>query len=190
MSTPRGGPDSALPVGASPLLAALSAQEAGKGGQGPHVHSFNAPTMLLELAAIAAVAWVGFYPLVFAGLTAVIALTLGARLEFARLQNEMPFYFDRLPSRSALFTGSCRHGSAGQSAARRGRRPADISRYRRRALNWVADLRLHAVSRRADRTLAGHALQARPLRWGYFRLAAPLGPIFSIGICFCRPRIQ
>ena len=29
-----------------------------------------------------------------------------------------------------------------------------------------------------------HRLQARPLRWGFFRLAAPLGLLFSAGLSF------
>ena len=65
---------------------------------------FNAIAMLAELAAIAGVAWFGFsYPLLFAGVTALTALTLGIALEIARLKNEFPFYFDRQPGLSAYF---------------------------------------------------------------------------------------
>ncbi len=50
---------------------------------------FNAFLMALELAAIGAVAWVGFLhgpTLFFAGGTALMALGLGAALEIARLR--------------------------------------------------------------------------------------------------------
>ena len=60
---------------------------------------FNAIFMALELAAIAGVAWLGLHsPLLFAAVTASLALALGIGLEIARLKNEMPFYFDRPPS--------------------------------------------------------------------------------------------
>lgn len=65
---------------------------------------FNALLMVLELAAIGSIAWAGFtYPLAFAAGTAAIAFFLGMRLEYARLQNEIPFYFDRVPGRTAVF---------------------------------------------------------------------------------------
>lgn len=148
---------------------------------------FNGLMMLVELAAIAAVAWVGFtYPLMFAGLTAGIALTLGARLEFARLQNEMPFYFDRLPSRSALFQWLIAGTEALVKALLAGVAGlitflgTDAER-----LTWVAGIFAFTLFLGVQivRWLTT-ALQARPLRWGYFRLAAPLGLIFSIGLSF------
>jgi uncharacterized membrane protein len=66
---------------------------------------FNAILMALELAAIAGVAWLGLQsPLLFAGVTAALALAVGAGLEIARLKNEMPFYFDRPPGQLQVFT--------------------------------------------------------------------------------------
>lgn len=144
----------------------------------------NAALMALELAAIAAVAWLGFHhPLIFAGLTAAIALILGARLEFARLQNEMPFYFDRAPSRTALFTWGVALTEAMVKALLAGVVAlltflgTDPER-----LTWVAGIFAFTLflGIQIVRWLAA-TLRARPLRWGYFRLAAPLGLIFSIG---------
>ena len=64
----------------------------------------NAFVMALELAAIAGVAWLGLnFPLFFAALTTLTALSLGVSLEYARLTNEMPFYFDRKPGRTRYF---------------------------------------------------------------------------------------
>lgn len=144
----------------------------------------NAALMALEVAAIAAVAWLGFHhPLMFAGLTAAIALILGARLEFARLQNEMPFYFDRLPGRSMLFTWGVALTEAVVKALLAGVvglltfLGTDPER-----LTWVAGIFAFTLflGIQIVRWLAA-TLGARPLRWGYFRLAAPLGLIFSIG---------
>lgn len=145
----------------------------------------NGIVMLLELAAIAAVAWLGYHaPLVFAALTFAVALGLGISLEIARLKNEMPFYFDRPPNRVALFAGLVGTLEALVKAILAGVvglltfLGTDQDR-----LAWVAGIFavtlfvgcnvLHVLTR---------TLQARPLRWGYFRLAAPLGLLFSIGL--------
>lgn len=145
----------------------------------------NAILMLAELAAIAAVAWLGFnFPLLFAGLTALIALALGVRLEYARLQNEMPFYFDRLPGSTTLFAWLVGCTEALVKALLAGVvglltfLGTDPER-----LWWVACifgfvlfLGVQLVS------WLTRSFKARPLRWGYFRLAAPLGLLFSIGL--------
>ena len=145
----------------------------------------NAATMAIELAAIAAVAWLGLhYPLVFAGVTAAIAITIGVRLEFARLQNEFPFYFDRVPGRAVLFAWVVGGAEAFVKALLAGVvglltfLGTDPER-----LTWVALIFAFTLFLGVQivRWLT-HTLKARPLRWGYFRLAAPLGLIYSIGI--------
>ncbi len=148
---------------------------------------FNAIVMMLEVAAIAGVAWIGFSePLLFAGLTFVIALGLGTSLEIARLKNEMPFYFDRAPSRVALFAGVVGSIEALVKAILAGVVAlltflgTDQDR-----LAWVAGI--FAVTLFAGCNIVhvlARLLQARPLRWGYFRLAAPLGLMFSVGLAF------
>jgi hypothetical protein len=145
---------------------------------------FNAFLMALELAAIYAVAWLGYTaPLLFAAVTALAALGLGVALEIARLRNEIPFYFDRPPGRFQLFTRAVASIEAFVKALLAGVVAlltflgTDSER-----LFWVSAI--FAVTLflgvQAVRFLA-QRFGARPLRWGYFRLAAPLGLTFSIG---------
>lgn len=144
----------------------------------------NAVAMLLELAAIAAIAWTGYtYPLGFAVATAAIALVLGLRLEYARLQNEIPFYFDREPGRVAVFAWVVAGGEAFVKALLAGFVAlltflgTDPDR-----LGWVASIFAFTLFLGVQIVRWLNAtLKARPMRWGYFRLAAPLGIIFSVG---------
>ncbi len=145
----------------------------------------NGVIMIAELAAIAAVAWLGLnFPLAFAVLTTLVAAALGFRLEYARLQNEMPFYFDRPPGRSAMFAWIVGGTEAFVKALLAGVvglltfLGTDHDR-----LTWVAIIfgfvlfvGVQIVS------WLTRQFQARPLRWGYFRLAAPLGLLFSFGL--------
>lgn len=147
----------------------------------------NGLVMALELVAIAAVAWAGLtYPLYFALGTAAIVLVMGAWLEYARIQNEIPFYFDRAPNRSMLFAWLVAAGESIAKALLAGVvglmtfLGTDAER-----LWWVAAIFAITlfIGVQIVRWLAYH-LRARPLRWGYFRLAAPLGLIFSVGQSF------
>ncbi|MGQ0457610.1 MAG: hypothetical protein ACT4OU_11170 [Hyphomicrobium sp.] len=147
----------------------------------------NAFVMLAELAAIAAVAWLGLTsPLAFAALTTLIALGLGVSLEIARLKNEMPFYFDREPNRLALFAGSVGSVEALVKAALAGAAGlltflgTDQDRLTTVAIVFAVCL---FIGCQIVNWLT-HRFKARPLRWGYFRLAAPLGLMFSIGLSF------
>jgi hypothetical protein len=148
---------------------------------------FNGMIMVLELAAIAAVAWVGFTaPLAFAGATALLALVLGVALEYARLKYEFPFYFDRLPGRSVIIIAIAGSIEAIVKAILAGAvglltfLGTDQDR-----LKWVAVIFAVCLflGVQAVRPLM-YRLKARPLRWGYFRLAAPLGLLFSAGLTF------
>ena len=148
---------------------------------------FNAIAMLAELAAIAGVAWFGFsYPLLFAGVTALTALTLGIALEIARLKNDMPFYFDRAPGRLQLFTAVVGSTEALVKAVLAGVAAlltflgTDTERLNLVAIAFGVCLYLGVQGVR----FLSHRLKARPLRWGYFRLAAPLGLLFSAAISF------
>jgi hypothetical protein len=147
----------------------------------------NGLIMALELAAIAGVAWTGLhFPLAFAGVTAALALGLGINLEYARLQNEFPFYFDRLPGRATIF------------AALVGSLEAFVKALLAGVVGLLTFLgtdheRLWSVAVIFGVCLfcgvalvrwLTHRLQARPLRWGYFRLAAPLGILYSAGLSF------
>jgi len=148
---------------------------------------FNGLLMALELAAIGGVAWVGYTaPLVFAAGTAVIALAVGAALEIARLKYEFPFYFDRAPGRSMILivaVGALESITKAVLAGVVGLLTflgTDPERLKNVAIIFAIALFLGV---QAVRFLMGR-LKARPLRWGYFRLAAPLGLLFSAGLTF------
>ena len=145
----------------------------------------NALIMALELAAIAGVAWLGLnFPLAFAAVTTLTALALGISLEYARLTNEIPFYFDRKPGRTAYFAAVV----------------GSVEAFAKSMLAGVAGL-LTFLGTDQDRLMhvaiifgiclflgvglvrwLTHRFKARPLRWGYFRLAAPLGLLYSAGL--------
>lgn len=139
----------------------------------------------VEIGAVAAVAWTGLrYPLPFAAGTAVLACLMGVVLERARLVNELPFYFGRgrtaltlLGSGIALVEGALKALLAGLVAL------LTFSGTDQARLLWVAVIFGLCV-------FAGSSLLRRlsisfgaiPSRWGYFRLAAPLGLIYSAAI--------
>lgn len=148
---------------------------------------FNAFIMLAELAAIAAVAWLGLhFPLIFAAATFLTALGLGIALEIARLKNEIPFYFDRPPGRPSIFVAAVGSSEAFVKALLAGVAAlltflgTDIGRLTTVAITFGVCLFLGIQGVR----FLTHRLKARPLRWGYFRLAAPLGLLFSAGLSF------
>lgn len=145
----------------------------------------NALIMAAEIAAVAAVAWLGLhYPLMFAVATASLALVLGLLLEYARLRHELPFYFGgSAPSAGllvpfvALTTALVRAAVAGLVAL------LTFSGTDPERLFWVAivfGVTLYAATSML-RALTIR-LDARPARWGYFRLAAPLGILYALGL--------
>jgi hypothetical protein len=145
----------------------------------------NAVIMAAEIAAVAAVALLGYrYPFVFAAVTAGLSFLLGLRLEMARLSFELPFYFEgaRSPRRVLVaLVGSLEaimKGVLAGLAALFTFAGTDSER-----LLWVAvvfGLTTYAGST-ALRALSV-SFRAEPWRWGYFRLAAPLGLAFSAGL--------
>ena len=143
----------------------------------------NAVIMAGEVAAVAALAAFAFYyPFVFAGVTAALSFVLGLRLELARLRYELPFYFGGLAKRgtssrrssapSRRCSRACWPGSPRCSRSP-ARTPTDCSgsRFCSGCASTPA-LPSCGFSIRAD---------ALPMRWGYFRLAPPLGLLFSAG---------
>ncbi|MFN3868701.1 MAG: hypothetical protein ACK4MF_06510 [Hyphomicrobiaceae bacterium] len=151
----------------------------------------NAIIMALEIAAVAGVAWLGFtYPLIFAGVTAGLAFVLGLMLEHARLRHELPFYFGRAGEGSAARAGAgllvpfvalssslVRAVVAGVVAL------LTFSGTDQARLFWVAivfGVTLYLAA--AILRFLAVRLDARPSRWGYFRFAAPLGIIYSVGL--------
>ena len=148
---------------------------------------FNLIVLGLEIGAVVAVAWAGLhYPLPFAAATAVLAGWMGMVLERARLINELPFYFGGsrtaltlLGSLIALVEGGLKALLAGLVAL------LTFSGTDPSRLFWVSvifGLCLFAGTSLLRRLSISFG--AIPSRWGYFRLAAPLGLLFSAAISF------
>lgn len=148
----------------------------------------NALIMALELAAVAGVAWLGMtYPFPFAAATAALAFALGMFLEYKRLRHELPFYFGerRSAGRGAGFlvpfvatTSALIRGAVAGIVALLTFSGTDAQRLV--AIAIVFGVTLY-VATNLLRVLTVR-LDARPSRWGYFRLAAPLGVIYSVGL--------
>ena len=140
-----------------------------------------------ELAAILAIAALGYnQPLIFAGVTFVLAMWLGSRLEYARLKNELNFYFERNVPRGGFFTVVVAVSEALFKAVLAalvalltfsGTDPA--------RLFWVACIFAGCVFAGSSllRWLANR-FNITPGRWGYFRIAGPLGLTFSLALAF------
>ena len=148
---------------------------------------FNAVIMALELGGVVAVAWLGFHqPVTFAAVTAALSFVMGFRLEQARLGNEIPFYFNRPISVLSLPAKAVALGEAMFKAVLAGLvalltfSGTDTTRLTWIAVIFGAGVYFGAsVLRRLSMTFGG-----LPARWGYFRLAAPLGLAYSVAVAF------
>jgi len=146
---------------------------------------FNGIIMAAELAAIFAVSWLGYrHPYLFAGLTALLGFLLGTRLEIARLRNELNFYFGRTVARASLGVALVAASEATVKAFVAGLvallmfSGTDQTRLLYTAI--VFGVVLYAGSAILRRLTISFA--AVPSRWGFFRLAPPLGLLFSLGL--------
>lgn len=145
----------------------------------------NALIMTFEIAAVLAAATLGYrHPFVFAAVTVALACLLGLWLETARLGFELPFYFGRSFERIPLLARAV----AAAEALVKGVLAGIVSLLTfagtdAQRLWWVAAVFAACVWAGANflRWLAIR-FDARPERWGYFRLAALLGLMFSIPI--------
>ncbi len=141
----------------------------------------------LELAAILGIAALGFKePLIFAGATFVLALWLGSRLEYARLKNELNFYFERNVPRGGFFTGLVAVSEAVFKAVLAALVALlTFSGTDQGRLYWVAVIFAGCLFAGSSllRFLANR-FGITPGRWGYFRIAAPLGLLFSVALAF------
>lgn len=147
----------------------------------------NLVILALEIAAVAGVAWLGYrYPMYLAGLAAALALLLGFTLERARLKNEIGFYFGRAAGSLTLAGASLALVEAALKALLAGVVTLlTFSGTDQARLYWVAIIFGVCV-------FAGSSLLRRlsisfgaiPSRWGYFRLAAPLGLLYSAAVAF------
>jgi hypothetical protein len=145
----------------------------------------NAVIMLSELAAVIAVAWLGFSaPIQFTVLTALLALGLGLLMEAERLRIEFPFYFERTTAPRAWLVMLVGGLEAILKAILAGVAALfTFSGTNPDRLFWVAVVFGVTVFMGANvlRVLS-RQLKARPARWGFFRLGAPLGLLFSAGL--------
>lgn len=142
----------------------------------------NLLLIVFEIAACVGLAWAGLhYPLLFAAATGLMAFALGLRLEILRLRNEMPFYFGPGNALRGLFVPVVGFGEAFFKGLLAGVAALfTFSGTDQGRLFWVAIAFGLVVYAGAGllRFLA-IKLDARPERWGFFRLAPPLGLMFS-----------
>ena len=147
----------------------------------------NLLILALELGAILGVAALGYYqPLIFAGVTFALALWLGARLEYARLKNELNFYFERNTPKGGFFTILVAISEALFKAVLAALVALlTFSGTDQTRLYWVAIVFAACIFAGSSllRWLANR-FNITPGRWGYFRIAGPLGLVFSLSLAF------
>ena len=140
-----------------------------------------------EIGAIVGIAALGFWqPLIFAGLTFVLALWLGTRLEYARLKNELNFYFERNVPKGGVFTIMVAVSEAIFKAVLAALVALlTFSGTDQARLMWVAIIFAGCIFAGSSllRWLS-HGFHISAGRWGYFRIAAPLGLLFSVALAF------
>jgi len=145
----------------------------------------NAALMMGELAAVAGLAMLATrMPLVFAAVTALMALALGTILERKRLLFELPFYiegesrFGRIAATLVgLVTSLAKAVMVGFLALLTFSGTNTDRRF------WIA--LAMAVTIYAGISLLRRlwlSFGVRAARWGYFRLALPLGVLFALGV--------
>lgn len=175
-----------------PVAQSLGKVETGRGrrrGTGLFIIYFlvNVGIVAVELSLVGAAAWLAWkLPVVFAGVTAVLTLLLGLRLEFRRLAFEMPFYFDRSSTTGQIMRALI----GGGQALMKGLVAAIVALM---TFSGTETARLQIVAAIFGVcVLVGSmllrrltiSLGARPAHWGFFRMAAPLGLLFSAGMSF------
>lgn len=146
---------------------------------------FNLLVLALELAAIVGVAALGFYnPIAFAAVTFLLALALGAGLEYARLKNELGFYFEGTMAKPGIFTVLVALSEALFKAVLAGLLALlTFSGTDQARLYWVAIIFAGCVFAGSSLLrFLSNRFRATPSRWGYFRVAAPLGLLFSAAL--------
>lgn len=146
---------------------------------------FNILGLAAELAMIAGIAWLAFtHPWWMAGLTLALAVSMGSVLEWARQRHEYSFYFgDRNAFRLTL---------AGLLGIGEGLVKAAICTVAviltfagndsERILVLVVIFAVCLFVGTGILRRGYYRYGMRPVRWGYFRLAVPLGVAFSAGV--------
>ncbi len=145
----------------------------------------NALIMAAEIAAVAGLAWLGYnHPYVFAALTVTASFALGAVLEQARFTMELPFFFEKVGwLRKAIYAvlaavEALVKGLLAGLVALLTFSGTDTDRRYWIAIAFALTVWLGATLLRR----LAISFDARASRWGYYRLAVPLGLAFSIGL--------
>lgn len=147
----------------------------------------NLVILAIEIGAVAGVAWLGYrHPFYLAALAAGLALVMGFWLERARFRNEIGFYFGRAAGALSLVGATIAVGEAALKALLAGVvalvtfSGTDQSRLFTVAVIFgVCVFAGSSILRRLSISFGAY-----PARWGYFRLAAPLGLIYSAALAF------
>lgn len=152
---------------------------------------WNILVVAVELGLIAAVAWLALtMPLAFTAVTFLLALILGLQLENARIAYEMGFYFDRPGSLGRLVRLAVGSGEAILKAVLAAGialitfSGTDKTRLGVLAIVFAVLVLLGSMAVRR----ATISLGAKPARWGYFRMGAPLGLLVSVAMGFFPPQ--
>lgn len=145
----------------------------------------NLAILIVEIGLVAAIARCGWqFPLWFALATGLAGFVLGLGLERARLANELTFYLGGLARPLSWLTGSVALGEAAVKGLLAGVAAlVTFSGTDPNRLWWIAVVFAACL-------FAGTSLLrwlrlrfgVRGDRWGYFRLAPPLGLLFSAGV--------
>jgi hypothetical protein len=148
----------------------------------------NLVILTIELAMIAGLAWLAYrHAMIFAGLTAGLTLVVGWSLEYSRLRHEFPYYAatSRATTRlhAAIFAMVASVETVIKAALAGCAALLTFSGQDQGRLTLLAIVLAGIIFlgtsflRRLSRSFA-----VRPSRWGYFRLAVPLGVGFSLAI--------
>lgn len=147
----------------------------------------NLTIVTIELALVGATGWLAWkQPLLMAALTAGLAVVLGLRLELRRLAFEMPFYFERSSKAGQVVRALVGGGQTLMKGVLAGLVAL-------MTFSGTEDTRLMLVAALfAGCVLFGSillrrltiSLGAKPAHWGFFRMAAPLGLLFSGAMSF------
>lgn len=145
----------------------------------------NLAVLVVEVGLVAAVAWCGWqFPVWFALATGLAGFILGLGLERARLANELTFYLGGLVRPLSWLTGSVALGEAAVKGLLAGVAALiTFSGTDPGRLWWIAVV-FGGCLFTGSSLLRWLRLRfgVRGDRWGYFRLAPPLGLMFSAGV--------
>ena len=143
----------------------------------------NATLLVLELAAVAALGLLAAYqPLAFAGLTALVTLVLGVWLERARLAHELPFYVPNGQRGAGTVAAVIGVGTGAAKALITGLVAllafSGTDGDRRFWIGCALAATLFFGVSVLRRLALSFGISAS--RWGFFRLALPLGLVFTL----------